>query len=1413
MATTRSISSAPLALPEEGKRVVLMGPIDSLTATCACALATSPFVPPTYRILVSGLPRQRHASLDTHTSLSPASSADGAAVLAREFMGTVQQVGVKMRESRAVRRESSATHMTQVFYGGVSPTAEEIGPMLRRVELLRCGTAGEERANAAAAGATSAEVMAPGELAAASWVADSVFVLVLTAQSLGEDADDGLTACNAVLRRLWCADGAAPSPRLRGSLIILADDVYRSAVCALLSRIAGEVATPVDWSVLLAYAHAMDPPALEFGAAEVAVHAATGVSHGGTLPALCAGTALGALRHFPVGRSEPATLTPVDVAMNAALLGSIWLRHGELPTCIECATDMQYRGAAPAEAGVDAPPSPQPQRCCTQHRVASFAVAESRKPGETSLVWGMVGEYLMGYYGRFARHITAAFPVADVLTSAPILQFPFSVADILNFGPEPRAVAYAWEGWRASQQRQRLLELRSGAGAGAARELRACVVHMDNAVRGVQRVAREAAVREKELAAAAAAASRRRDAVSTFSVPPYRLDDFHTALYHSLLRRTTAHYPHMPYHQCVALAEVDWEAYVSVIARAVLVHLAQCALQDRQQLWSRLGAPPTASIAELAGVARGAATPPVPPSAAAVEAPAPFAFPEPRRGFTNELVYAGDERIPPFPSQARELFHCTAFLHRAGLTANGWRSDMTPGMTPQVLASILAQPDMQRLITALAAKDGASKSEVVAQARRILLQCGDTLNHVQGRFTGLLVREVFRRIYGRVDINGGAYERAHRYFAMPRVAVVFAPLHRSYVDFLIMSEVLALLRLPLPHIVAGDNFLNLGAVATLMRGSGAFFMRRSFRGDPLYAALFRAYVRHLVRARRPLEFFIEGMRSRTGKTMAPKMGLLKFVCDTFYEPGQRELDDVLIVPVSLSYDELLEATMYAKELLGVPKPKETVMNMLKARSLLDRMHGNVNIHMGEPVSLRSIRAHPRQCPLPYQPRCEQQVGGEVDTNGGAAAAVAVAEAEAAAAASLDTTPSMEKSSVITPAPLLATVAWHLMYRLQHNTVITPASMVAAVVECLGAYHGAAMPLAKVQEGVEWLRGVLRERGARLSAEAAEWSGDRLVTLALSHLQRYVRLADDAAAVTYHPDDVVSRTAVNISTNQLIHVCVDEALVAAVAQAFGSPVGPHQPAPAADGGAMPCGVRVIKADVLSNQTQLLQRLLSVEFPSFAAAAPVSFASWLDCTVSRLQQQRGEDCKAVDKRAGAEASSSGGGAAVVHLPVTQYHYFLLQLLCPHIEALYAVLVATSALLTTYPGLPLGAADVVTATQRACGALYAAGKLRYIVAANKETLLHYFESLIALSLLQLKRRPAPASSRKASGGDVVVYVVGAVGQEAALARVAVLAAQVQALWWHPTAASSGATVDTAALRERVLADYRELTQPSKM
>jgi glycerone phosphate O-acyltransferase/fatty acyl-CoA reductase len=143
--------------------------------------------------------------------------------------------------------------------------------------------------------------------------------------------------------------------------------------------------------------------------------------------------------------------------------------------------------------------------------------------------------------------------------------------------------------------------------------------------------------------------------------------------------------------------------------------------------------------------------------------------------------------------------------------------------------------------------------------------------------------------------------------------IVFCPTHRSYVDFLILSTILYYHGMEVPLICAGEDFLNMPGVADVLRGSGAFFMRRTFRGDDLYKSIFYEYVRQLNKERQILEFFIEGTRSRTNKMISPKYGFMSVCTKTYFE---EDIEDITFVPLTLNYTRTLEGESFPGELRG-----------------------------------------------------------------------------------------------------------------------------------------------------------------------------------------------------------------------------------------------------------------------------------------------------------------------------------------------------------------------------------------------------------------------------------------------------------------------------------------------------------------
>ncbi|KAL1110459.1 hypothetical protein AAG570_007990 [Ranatra chinensis] len=109
----------------------------------------------------------------------------------------------------------------------------------------------------------------------------------------------------------------------------------------------------------------------------------------------------------------------------------------------------------------------------------------------------------------------------------------------------------------------------------------------------------------------------------------------------------------------------------------------------------------------------------------------------------------------------------------------------------------------------------------------------------------------------------------------------------------------------------------------LLRASKAFYMRRTFSDNLTYRLIFEDYVHSMVAlGESPIEFFIEGTRSRSAKSLMPKLGFLGMVLEPFFSG---DVPDITIVPVSINYDRLLEEVLFAYEHLGIPKPKESTV--------------------------------------------------------------------------------------------------------------------------------------------------------------------------------------------------------------------------------------------------------------------------------------------------------------------------------------------------------------------------------------------------------------------------------------------------------------------------------------------------------
>lgn len=182
--------------------------------------------------------------------------------------------------------------------------------------------------------------------------------------------------------------------------------------------------------------------------------------------------------------------------------------------------------------------------------------------------------------------------------------------------------------------------------------------------------------------------------------------------------------------------------------------------------------------------------------------------------------------------------------------------------------------------------------------------------------------------------------------------IIYTPCHRSHIDYLLLSYVIYRRGMMIPYIAAGDN-LNLPFLGQFLRGAGAFFIRRSFKGLELYSAVLKEYLHSILVRNTPLEYFIEGGRSRTGRLLRPRTGMLAMTIHSKLRGGGKP---VVFIPTYFGYERLMEGSTYVGEMQGKPKEAESIFGLIQAARKIERIFGKVHVSFGEPVFLDQVLA-------------------------------------------------------------------------------------------------------------------------------------------------------------------------------------------------------------------------------------------------------------------------------------------------------------------------------------------------------------------------------------------------------------------------------------------------------------------------
>ena len=262
-----------------------------------------------------------------------------------------------------------------------------------------------------------------------------------------------------------------------------------------------------------------------------------------------------------------------------------------------------------------------------------------------------------------------------------------------------------------------------------------------------------------------------------------------------------------------------------------------------------------------------------------------------------------------------------------------------------LMRSLLHSNVMKQAIQREAEEHNITIEKAEKRALKYADELASNMSYSTIRFLEVILGWVWNKIYDGIEINHlENLEKVAR-----ANSIVYVPCHRSHTDYLLLSYTLYQNGYQPPHIAAGIN-LNIPVIGSILRRGGAFFMRRSFKGNPLYSSLFNEYMHTMFTRGFSVEYFVEGGRSRTGRQLAPKAGMLAMTVRSFLRDSQKPIK---FMPIYVGYEKILEGNTYLGELRGANKEKESVGGLFKALKHLKNSFGKVRMNFGNAIDLKT----------------------------------------------------------------------------------------------------------------------------------------------------------------------------------------------------------------------------------------------------------------------------------------------------------------------------------------------------------------------------------------------------------------------------------------------------------------------------
>ncbi len=295
-----------------------------------------------------------------------------------------------------------------------------------------------------------------------------------------------------------------------------------------------------------------------------------------------------------------------------------------------------------------------------------------------------------------------------------------------------------------------------------------------------------------------------------------------------------------------------------------------------------------------------------------------------------------------------------------------WRIQLGPRLRDmgQIQQELARNPEVKSAVHQ-AIRDGMTPRQAKKELRAALAEIPASPGTATLAAYKSVLKVVWTRLYRGFDVDQDGFSAMRE--AARKGPLLLLPCHRSHMDYLILSWLMERYDLPIPHIAAGKN-LSFWPMGPIFRRGGAFFIRRSFKGNRLYKTILVEYLANLLRQGINIEFFPEGTRSRTGKAVYPRTGLLAMIAELVVT---RKVPSPQIVPIAIGYEKVVEEGAYLQEMEGQTKQAENLTQLFRAAAVVLNRYGRVNVQVAEPFDMAEYLGLPEPGSPEFKSRVDQ----------------------------------------------------------------------------------------------------------------------------------------------------------------------------------------------------------------------------------------------------------------------------------------------------------------------------------------------------------------------------------------------------------------------------------------------------------